>query len=338
MKSSGASNGRVWVFDSGFCDTSTSAGTGENWTVGGSNGAGTPSRCSSFFVVYDTNNTPYDVSDDAQVGGFGNDYRQSLHQDLTARQGNVVEDSGGNPVAGMNNCRGNTWHDSWVQIASGLAGGKTYRSTRSRPTRRRPPERAVHAALNTFALRDRSRRHAAGLRHRRHGGATFRLPGGVRRPTSTWRSIEDVHRGQDPRHRAVGSGRHGRPSASLEELQPTTGGYTPATFSYTAATGSTASGVSSCNTNTGTNVTAVTTNTGGSSLFNGCWLTINIALPSTYAAPHPSTDTTTTEGGWWRCKYTMGGEHQLVLDRPHDLEGRPAREAPSTCGALSRRA
>ena len=30
----GATNGKIYVFDPGFCDTSTSAGTGENWTIG----------------------------------------------------------------------------------------------------------------------------------------------------------------------------------------------------------------------------------------------------------------------------------------------------------------
>jgi hypothetical protein len=40
---------------------------------------------------------------------------------------------------------------------------------------------------------------------------------------------------------------------------------------------------------------------------NGCWLTISIALPTTYTAPHPSADTLTTEAGWWKIRYTMGG-------------------------------
>ena len=49
------------------------------------------------------------------------------------------------------------------------------------------------------------------------------------------------------------------------------------------------------------------TNTGGSSRYNGCWLTIEIALPTDYTAPHPSTDTVTNEGGWWKIRYNMSG-------------------------------
>jgi hypothetical protein len=55
---------------------------------------------------------------------------------------------------------------------------------------------------------------------------------------------------------------------------------------------------SSCNGRSGTAVSSVTTNTGGSSRYNGCWLTIEIALPTNYTAPHPATDSVTNEGGW----------------------------------------
>jgi hypothetical protein len=32
--------------------------------------------------------------------------------------------------------------------------------------------------------------------------------------------------------------------------------------------------------------------------YNGCWLNIAIALPTTYNAP---------QSGWWKIQYTMGG-------------------------------
>ena len=299
----GASNGRVWVFDPGFCDTSTSAGTGENWTVGGSNGAGTPRAVSSFFVVYDTNNTPYDVSDDAQAGGFGNDYRQSLHQDLTARQGNVVEDSGGNPVAGMNNCRGDAWHDSWVQIASGLAGGKTYRIHTFSTDPSSPTEQQSTTALNNFAFYAS----ASGGTPKVYGigamEAYFRLP---QNQTSDFymAQIEDVHAGKTMMIELWDPGDTGNLPANLQVLQPTASAYTPATFSYTASPGS--NNAAACGSLAGTNVTSVITNTGGSSRFNGCWLTITIPLPASYSAPLPSSDTIADEGGWWQMRYIMG--------------------------------
>ena len=60
----GSSGGSVWVFDPGFCDATTSAGTGENWTVGGSNGYSSRQPVSAFYDLYNTKNTPYDSTDD----------------------------------------------------------------------------------------------------------------------------------------------------------------------------------------------------------------------------------------------------------------------------------
>ena len=54
-------------------------------------------------------------------------------------------------------------------------------------------------------------------------------------------------------------------------------------------------------------MTSVTTNTGGTSLFNGCWLTIEIPLSTNYSAPLPANDTVATEGGWWKIRYNMSG-------------------------------
>ena len=96
-------------------------------------------------------------------------------------------------------------------------------------------------------------------------------------------------------------------AATLEILKPTATGYVPATFSYTAARVSGASSASACDSRSGTNVTSVVTNTGGSHQFNGCRLTIDVVLPATYDAPHPATDIITSEGGWWKIRYTMGG-------------------------------
>ena len=64
----GASGGEVWIFDPGFCDGSSSRGTGENWTVGAPNGYASREAISSYFDLYDTNNTPYDNSDDSLAG------------------------------------------------------------------------------------------------------------------------------------------------------------------------------------------------------------------------------------------------------------------------------
>jgi hypothetical protein len=76
-------------------------------------------------------------------------------------------------------------------------------------------------------------------------------------------------------------------------------------FNHSAEQGSGAA--ANCGSRTGTDVNSVTTNTGGTSLYNGCWLNIEIPLPITYDAPLPSTDTVATKGGWWKIRYIMSG-------------------------------
>jgi hypothetical protein len=298
----GASNGKVWVYDPGFCDVSTQAGTGEYWTIGGSNGYGSPRPITSWFDLYDTRNTPYDQADDALVASFGNDFRNSSFQDLTARRATGGDDVSGDPP----DCRDESWHDDWVLLATGLSGGSGGRTYRLH-THSDSADQLSSTALNNFAFFV----DASGGTPRVYGvgamEAYARLPGG-QRTEFYLAQIENVHAGKTMIVELWDPGDTGSLSASLEILEPTRTGYVPARFSYTAARGSGSSGVSGCEGYSGTNVTSVTTNTGGSSRFNGCWVTITIPLPADYEAPHPSTDAITDEGGWWKIRYTMGGD------------------------------
>jgi hypothetical protein len=301
----GATNGKVWVYDPGFCDVTNQAGTGENWTIGGSNGASSPQPITSYFDLYDTNNTPYDISDDSLVTSFNTDYRRMNYQDLTARRAiNGATDSvTGNPP----DCHDLVWHDKWVLLASGLTGGgagRTYRLHTFSYDASAPTDQLSSTGLNSFAFFA----NASGGTPKIYGigamEAYARLPGG--QATEFYMAqIAAVHAGKTMVIELWDPGDTGSLSASLQILKPTAADYVPATFSYTASQGSNAA--TACNSSAGTNVTSVTTNTGGSSLFNGCWLTITIPLPATYDAPHPATDTVTSDGGWWKIKYTMGG-------------------------------
>ena len=136
--------------------------------------------------------------------------------------------------------------------------------------------------------------------------AYIRLPGG-QASEFYLAQIDAVHAGRQVQIDLWDPGDTGALSASLEILQPTATTYSPMTFSWTSAKGTTNAGASACTGLSGTNVTSVVTNTGGSSRFNGCWLTITVVLPTTYTAPHPSGDSVTAEEGWWKIRYTMGG-------------------------------
>jgi Flp pilus assembly protein TadG len=295
----GASNGEVWVFDPGFCDVSSSLGTGESWTVGGSNGNPTRQPISAFYQLWNTRGTPWDLTDDSRVDltSDDNDYQDLSLSDQTL---------GGTNNAAATSCSGMAWHNGWVQIASGLAGGVKYRLHTFSTDTSALTDQDPATGLNSFAIWST----ASGGTPRVYGiGAMesyIRLPGG--QASEFYLSqIDAIHAGKTMEIDLWDPGDTGALSASLEILAPTPSSYSPATFSWASARGTSNAGASNCNGLSGTNVTSVVTNTGGSSRMNGCWLTISIALPTTYTAPHPSSDTLTTEAGWWKIRYTMGG-------------------------------
>ncbi len=113
--------------------------------------------------------------------------------------------------------------------------------------------------------------------------------------------IDAVNAGKTMEIKLWDPGDTGALSASLEILQPTAAGYTPASFTYSAEP--VASGAAACTTSGTT--TALTTNTGNNSLFQGCWVTLDITLLNTYSAPTPPGE---PGAGWWKIRYTMGNQ------------------------------
>jgi hypothetical protein len=84
-------------------------------------------------------------------------------------------------------------------------------------------------------------------------------------------------------------------NASLQVLQPTTSGWSPVSMTWTGVKVATDSGAGTCPSGSGSSITTTTSST---MYYNGCWLNIAIALPTTYNAP---------QSGWWKIQYTMGG-------------------------------
>ena len=151
----------------------------------------------------------------------------------------------------------------------------------------------------------------------------MRLPGG--RSTEFYLAqIDAEHAGKTMVISLWDPGDTGQLAANLQILEPTTSSYQATAFNFSAERNS--YNASSCNSRSGMNVTSVTTNTGGSSLFNGCWLTIEIPLPINYSAPHPSSDSVTNEGGWWKIPLQHERFGQQLLHGPHDLGGCAARQ------------
>ena len=293
----GATSGEVWIFDPGFCAVASSQGTGESWTVGGSNGSSSPRPVSAYYQIFNTKGTPYDLLDDgAPIADTGTTFRRLNGSDSTLGGTN-----------GSSSCTGSSWHNGWYRLATsvpmnGGALGTTYRVHTYSTDASAPADQDDTTALNSFAIWAT----AIGGTPRVYGNgameAYVRLPGG-QASTFYLAQIEAAHAGKTMVIDLWDPGDTGVLSASLEIMQPTSGGYTPISFDYQATLGTSDDNASNCGAIAGT-ATSVATNTGGSSKLNGCWLRMTIKLPASYSAPTPPGE---TEPGWWKIRYTMGG-------------------------------
>lgn len=288
-----ANGGAVWIYDPGFCDGTSSAGTGENWTVGGSNGNGTRQPVSAYFdLLHDSFSTPFDLSDDTVVASTGNTFRRLNYEDHdifdAVGQGTNVPD-----------CSAQSWHFGWYPLASGLAAGD-YRLHSYSTDFSSPNDQNNTTALNAFAFYVSSPSGSPRIYGLGTMEAYMRLPGG-QASQFYLAQIEAIHAGKTMVINLWDPGDTGALAANLEILQP--GTLLPARFSYQGVSG-TGGSSAGCGGRSGNNVTSVTTNTGGTSLFNGCWLTIEVDIDPLYTAPN---DPVSGEPGWWKIKYNMSG-------------------------------
>jgi hypothetical protein len=295
----GATNGEVWIFDPVFCATQSNGryGTGDRWFSG-------TAPTSAFYYLYDTQNTPYNLDDDTLIASSGNLFRRIQASDTTLNGPSGLPSCAQGDVT--NPADGRYWHNRWWQLASGLSGGpdgRTYRVRTSSTDPNDPTDQRSSNGHNSFAIWAR----ATGGSPRVYGiGAmqAFSPLQGGQASIFYLAQIEAVHAGKTMEIKLWDPGDTGSLAANLQILMPTATGYVPATFNYRAQRGTTNANATNCNATTGSGVTSVTTNTGGSSRFNGCWLTIEIPIPSTYSAPQPPGE---SEPGWWKIQYNMSG-------------------------------
>ncbi len=294
--------GSVWVFDPGFCDSSSQAGTGEYYTTDRYNQIGSTSvnPVSSYFTLTNLGTDLLNPGDDTPVADTGTTYQDMDYQDKAARS--AAGESNDGSIA---DCGSVPWHNSWWLLASGLPKG-TYAIHTYSTDPGDPNNQNQQTGLNAFAFYASA---ASGTPRIFGVGAMeayVRLPGG-QSTEFYFAQIDKVHAGKTMEINLWDPGDTGNLSASLQILEPTGSGYTPAHFDYSASRVSTDSGASNCDGRSGHNVTAVTTNPGGgysNSYYNGCWLTIEVQLPNDYSAPQ---DPVSGEDGWWKIRYNMGG-------------------------------
>jgi hypothetical protein len=307
---SGASAGEVWIFDPGFCAVQSDMGTGDRY-FGNTNTNGS-NEISAYYTLFDTKNTLYDISDDgAAVASSGTFFANMAGSDPGM--------GGPTTMTNLTDCSEGTisstsdpfyYHNQWWQLASGLTGGKTYRVHVSSTDPANINAQKNMNGQNSFAIWTK----ATGGSPKVHGLGAMEAYTPLEPSTSAefyLAQIEAAHAGKTMEIKLWDPGDTNSLAATLNIRIPGAAGYTSATLSYTAAKGTTNSNASNCNSNVGNNVTSITTNTGGTQVFNGCWVTILIPIPTTYTAPTPPGE---AEPGWWKIRYNMGSGSSSAYD------------------------
>ena len=346
----GATAGEVWIFDPAFCATDTGGqyGTGDRW-FGGSTGAtsayytlyntsNTPFDLGDDSVVSRAHNlfVNQQADDDSLFGGGSGPVATSCSQGATSSLSDgrfwhnrwyplqpFVNGGAGEEVPA-------TAEQPFPLLSGGpttpptlpMTGGNTYRlHTRStNPSSATAMDNAN--GHNSFAIWTRAwcsgtpcpnapKVYGLGAMQaftplRGGGSAQFYLA-----------EIEPVHAGKSLEIRLWDPGDTGNLSADLRILYPNGGVYNNADMDFTAT--AVASGATNCNGRSDDTVGPpgpldpfITTNTGGSSQYNGCWLTIVVVIPSNYDGDAPGT----LDDNWWKIQYDMGGS---TADNAFDL-------------------
>jgi hypothetical protein len=313
--------GEIWVYDPGFCDGSSSRGTGEYWTIGGSNGADPTQTVSAFYRLYNTNNTAWDFSDDTRADsqsgtavGDG-DVQPNTYRRGAANNGAKYYDStlrSAPTGSGYTDCDGLSWHHNWWQIGSNLPAG-TYRLHTTSHDRILVNDQNNTTALNSFAIwASAGGTTVTNVRVYGLGAmeAYFPLPAAT---VSQFylAQIEAIHANKWVDISLWDPGDTGGLSADLSVLMPTSGGYVPVDFYYNSVAGTTIPTNFTCGPSTSGQVSSIQTSAGSGGFYNGRWLRLCFQLPDDWSAPTPPVDGLTPTGcvcnGWFRIQYDMGG-------------------------------
>ena len=299
----GTASGQLHIFDPVFCGTDGGGqyGTGDRWF------SSSASAVSAFYTLYDTQETLYDTSDDTIVADSGTLFRRVAALDADLYGGSLPSGTYTSCTLGdvSDPADGRYWHNRWWQMVGNLTGGadgRTYRLRTATTDPNNATDQRTANAQNSFALWST----ASGGTPRVFGLGAMEsfspLPGGA---SSTFylAQIDAVHAGKTVVIGLWDPGDTGSLSANVQILVPGTSGYTAATVRWSSAKGTTNSGASACTGQTGTG-TSITANTGTQQKFNGCWVTIEVAIPASYTAPVAPGE---SEPGWWKIRYVIGG-------------------------------
>ena len=302
----GTTGGSVYLFDPMFCATggATSSvrrlGVGDYWLPGATGGIG----ITAVYNLWDMNGTPYAPSDDTLVATSGALFANSNAVD----RGPLYKGNGiygpGYGGAGSSDCQSSPYHNRWWQLASGISEGQ-YRLqvvTSSGANNEN--------AVNGFGIQVAS---TSGPGGRVYGQSRMCATMAVANTSVFYLAqVEAAHAGKTLEIKLFDPG--DITSTSMKIRIPTATGFTYASFTWTA-TGSSGGAPTS-----GGPTTVLTTSSSTTSYYNNQWVTILVAIPSSYTAPTPPGE---PGPGWWKVEYNTLGSGADVTTWEVNVRGNP---------------
>ena len=226
----GAGATNIDLYDPTFCAVDDQKGTGDHWIAW--DATGWPAVSTYYTLWSDPASTPLDYSDDVQVTSSGSLFENKRQVDKSAALRNTAASWPGHAFWSLPDCTNDAYHNQWWTLATiTTAGSYRLQVTTTNPVNIND-QKSV-SAENMWSLRAvaTNPNYAA----RVYGLGKMVIYANMANGTTTFYlgRIEAVHAGKtmviqlfDPGDAAGNS--------SIQILQPTSSGYTPATFSYTA--------------------------------------------------------------------------------------------------------
>jgi hypothetical protein len=283
-------------------------GTGDRWFGGN---ADTPVW--SFFDLYDTNGTVQNMSDDTLVASSGNLFKTQNALTDPSMDGPGLSNGRVDcttPAGSTGGNAGGAYHNAWYQLPINLTGdgdGTVYRLHTTTTDAGDPGGNRNSNGQNSFSLFVKAIGGAGAPRVYGLGAMQQYSPLPANNSSEFYLAqIAAIHAGKTMEIRLwdIGDTPSGSLPVSLQILQPSGGGWTPATMSWTAARGTSNGSAANCDSITGSGTT-ISATAGGTQYFQGCWLTITVPLATNYAA---------AQDGWWKIRYIVGNGSDSGFD------------------------
>jgi Flp pilus assembly protein TadG len=302
----GTVGGSVWLFDPMFCatggQTTTAArlGVGDYWIPGGTGGIG----ITTVYNLWNTNGTPYDITDDTMVATSGSLFANSNAVDKGPLYAGNLSYGPGYYGGSSSDCQSSPYHNQWWRLASGLGPG-TYRMQAVTSSGSNSEN-----AINGFGIQVTS---TSGPAPRVYGESRMCAFIVVNNTSRLYLAqIEAAHAGKTLEIKLFDPGDISNTNMKIQ--MPTATGYTYATFTW-SATGSSGGAPTSGGPTTSLQTSNATTN-----FYNNQWVTLSVQIPTSYTAPTPPSE---PGPGWWKVEYNTLGSGADVTTWEVNVRGNP---------------